>query len=378
MKKAIKILTVVILSAVFIYIGMEVAIHMIRTDAKKARLVNADIPVQTVATKVTTLTEVIGAGGEITPSSMINLTAKVSTTIKTITVDIGDLVTPEQILVEFDSELLEAAFNSARDNVKKAEAELKNSRVNLKRVSSLHAQEFISVVELENAKIGLDAKKAQYSEARYKMVQTRKDLENAILRSPISGIVIERPANSGEIPKYNQLLMTLARIDVVMMAANIAEEKIGEIHIGQKAEVTFNAFPEEIFRGEITKIDPVANPSTRTFRAYIKMANSDLRLKPGMTGFVRIKRKHTALAIPSISIINPVGIQESTIFVVEEDSRAHLRKIRIGVVADAMTEVISGISEGEKVVTVGHLYLKDGDKVITGSILGENIERKQK
>jgi len=157
--------------------------------------------------------------------------------------------------------------------------------------------------------------------------------------------------------------MKLGAIDTVLMAAKITEEKIHSAQLGLPAEVTFPAFPSETFQGKVFKIDPNIDPVTRTFTAYIQINNRDRRLKPGLSGFAHIQRTaKDVTAVPSIAIMNPSGDQAS-VFVVDRSGRAALRKVTLGIVVNAMTEVTSGLNEGEKVVTVGQLYLKENDKV---------------
>src|SRR5438874_13405986 len=147
--------------------------------------------------------------------------------------------------------------------------------------------------------------------------------------------------------------MKLGVLNTVLMAAKITEEKMHSVQLGLAADVTFPAFPSEVFKGTITKIDPNIDPITRTFTTYIKIENPDFRLKPGLSGFARIRRTaKDVLAVPSIAIMNPSG-EQASVFVVNSDSHATLRKIRPGIVVDAMTVVQEGLKEGEKVVTVG-------------------------
>jgi len=146
------------------------------------------------------------------------------------------------------------------------------------------------------------------------------------------------------------------------MGAKVTEEKIHSVELGLSAEITFPAFPAETFQGKVFKIDPNTDPVTRTFTSYIEINNPGFRLKPGLSGFARIHRTaKDVLAVPGVAVINPSGDQAS-VFVVNDDGRAELRKVRLGAVINAMTEVTGGLKEGEKVVTVGQLYLNENDK----------------
>jgi RND family efflux transporter MFP subunit len=157
--------------------------------------------------------------------------------------------------------------------------------------------------------------------------------------------------------------MKLGDIKTVLMAAKVTEEKIHSVQLGLSAEVSFPAFPAETFQGKVFKIDPNIDPVTRTFTSYIQVNNPDFRLKPGLSGFARIYRAaKDVLVVPSVAIINPTGDQAS-IFVVDNSGHAHLRKAGLGIVVNAMTEITGGLTQGEKVVTVGQLYLQQNDKV---------------
>jgi RND family efflux transporter MFP subunit len=168
--------------------------------------------------------------------------------------------------------------------------------------------------------------------------------------------------NPGENTQIGQPLFRLGTLENVLMMAEVAQEKVGSVTIGLRAEVGFDAFPGEIFRGEVVKIDPNTNPATHAFPAFIRIANPGLRLKPGLTGFTRIQRKKTTLAVPSIAVLNPVG-DHASVFIVDAGDRARQREIRTGVVGGGMVEVLAGVEEGEKVVTVGQLGLKEYDLV---------------
>ena len=188
-------------------------------------------------------------------------------------------------------------------------------------------------------------------------------LEHVRMRSPIDGIVLERLVNPDETTHNDQIVMKLGAIDKVLMAAKITEEKIHSVQLALPAEVTFPAFPSETFQGTVFKIDPNTDPATRTFTVYIQINNRDYRLKPGLSGFAHIHRTAKDVnAVPSVAIVNPSG-GPSSVFVVDRSGHATPRKVTLGIVVNAMTQVTSGLNEGEKVVTVGQLYLKDNDKV---------------
>jgi len=224
-----------------------------------------------------------------------------------------------------------------------------------------------SPLDVEKSEIALAEAREGLSKATVVLEEAKIEAENLEMRSPIDGIVLERLVNPAETTKRDQLVIRLGVLDPVLMAPKITEEKIHSVQLGLPAETSFPAFPGEVFEGKVVKIDPNIDAVTRTFTAYIEIRNPELRLKPGLSGFARIRRSATnSLAVPSVALINPTGDQAS-VFVVDGDGKAHLRKVRSGIVVNAMTEILDGLKEGEQVVTVGQLNLRENDKVHTTS-----------
>jgi RND family efflux transporter MFP subunit len=211
-----------------------------------------------------------------------------------------------------------------------------------------------------------DAREA-FAKSTLSLRQAEIDLEHVKMQSPIDGIVLERLVNPGEWTKPGQLVLKLGALNTVLMAPKLTEEKMHSVQLGLPAETSFPAFPGAVFRGKVFKIDPNIDPLTRTFTAYVEINNPDFLLKPGLSGFARIRRTaKDALVVPSIAVMDPSG-EQPVVYVVNDSNQANLRKVRSGIVANGLTEIISGLKEGERVITVGQFYLKENDKVHTTS-----------
>jgi RND family efflux transporter MFP subunit len=349
--------------------------HLIHTSSTVARKLGTPLPVRVAIAKQINLTETIGASGEVQPIAFLDLITSVSARVDKVVVDLGDIVAPKQELLQFDHELLNAAHTAAQSTLDQAIGDQQRAAQYLRRIAAIYQQGLLPKIQLEKAQAALDEANAKYSEAREKLVRARKDLQNTALTSPVPGIVMERLINDGETPRPYQKALTIGRIDHVLIMSNIAEERIEDISLGQAATVTLTAFPNDEFHGTVVKVKPVTDPKTRTFLVYTKVANPGLKLRPGLTTFTRFKRQHESLAVPSVSLINPTGIQESSIFVLENGSTARLRKVKVGVVAEGMTEIRSGLDRGAQVVVVGQLTLRDGDQVMIGDEFHELKEQ---
>lgn len=336
------------LGAVVAVVLALTAYRLTRTVQADARLVDLPQPVQTVPATVKVLRETIGAAGTIEPSMPVTLTAKVVSRVLEVPVDLGTVVRPGELLVQMDRRLFEANLETAR-------AAYDHAHKQLLRMKALTQRQFASAVDLEKAR-------TEEAAARDAMVRADIDLANTRIVSPVFAVVLERQTNPGEITKLDQHLIVLGMLDPVMMVAQVSEDKLGSVYVGMQSAIGTDAFPGVVFTGSVDKIDFRVNDATRTFAVYIRLANHNLRLTKGVTGYARLESTRMALAIPATAIMNPVG-DRSTVFVVTKDHRVHLREIRRGSVVDGMAEVPGGLQEGEQVVTVGQFGLRENDIV---------------
>ena len=341
----------------------KTVLHLIGTDTEKARLVHAPIPVETVPVRKQTLEEVIGGSGTVEQYNTVLLTTQIPARVLEVRVKIGDVIKTGDLLALWDDRLIQATLEANRQFVETSNIKIKGETRQVERYTALEKKHMGTPLDFEKAEIALADAREALAKATLGLRQAEIELEHVQMRSPIDGIVLERLVNPGETTHNDQIVMKLGDIKTVLMDAKVTEEKIHSVQLGLSAEVSFPAFPAETFQGKVFKIDPNIDPVTRTFTSYIEVNNPDFRLKPGLSGFARIYRAaKDVLAVPSVAIINPTGDQAS-IFVVDNSGYAHLRKVGLGIVVNAMTEITGGLTQGEKVVTVGQLYLQQNDKV---------------
>ena len=340
-------------------------IHVVDTTPSKARMLRAPAPVETVPVRRQDLNEVIGGSGSIEQAQTVQLTGQVSAQVLEVPVKIGDIVKKGDLLVRWDDRLILATLEANRAYVDSSNIKIKDQTRQVERYTALQQKNMGTPLELEKSEMSLADAKEALAKVTLSLRQAELDLEHVKMTAPLDGIVLERLVNPGENTHRDQIVIKLGSLSNVLLAAKIGEDKVHSAQLGLAAEASFPAFPGERFEGKVVKIDPNIDPVTRNFTAYVEIKNDDFRLKPGLSGFARIRRSaKDVLAVPSIAIMNPSG-EQASVFVVDSDNHATLRKIRPGIVVDAMTAVREGLKEGEKVVTVGQLYLNNNDKVRT-------------
>jgi RND family efflux transporter MFP subunit len=354
-----------VICAILGILVLGTVVHIINTTPSKARLIHAPTPVETVPVRRQDLNEVIGGSGSIEQAQTVQLTSQITAEVLEVPVKIGDIVKKGALLVRWDDRLIQATLEANRAYVEANKIKIQDESRQVARYQALQQKNMGTPAELEKSEMALADAKEALAKSTLSLRQAEIDLEHVKMVSPLDGIVLERLVNPGETTHREQVVMKIGSLNNVLLAAKISEDKMHSVQLGLPAEASFAAFPGEVFQGKVVKIDPNIDPVTRTFTTYVEIKNEDFRLKPGLSGFARIRREaKNVLVIPSIAILNPSG-EQASVFVVDERGHAVQRKIRPGIVVEAMTEVREGLREGEKVVTVGQMYLNNDDKVRT-------------
>lgn len=336
--------------------------YNLRFNQTPARLLARPLPVEVVPAKVSTMEETIGGSGEVLQHDTVNVTSRITSTADSVMVNIGDLLSQGKQIMKADSRAFEANLRAAEERLTAAKTSVEKATQGLLAERELQKKGLASALEIQQAEIALAQAKTAQGQAEADLVNAQLDVEFTVFKSPVNGIVLARFVNPSERIQVDQVLFQLGDLDQVYFLAQIPEEMVGYVKGTQSAEVIFPSFPGVRFAGTVEHIDPRTDPKTRTFTAYITIKNPDLKLKPGISGFARIKVQKVALAVPSTAIMNPVG-ENTSVFVVDSQSRAELVPVRVGLVAGGQTEILAGVEEGQPVVTVGSLYLKNHDKV---------------
>jgi len=327
---------------------------------QKGSSLGKSISIKVAQVEYSEIVESFIASSLIEPSSYVKIRAPLEGVISDIFCDIGDVITKNQELVKLENDELVSEYSVRQEIVRKNNDILENRKAELERMESLFARNLVAEDRLRTAKLAYDTANSDYEISKEQLSVAREKINKLTILSPIDGVVISVDANPGETIFLRNDILTTGVIDPVYAATSVSEIKFASIRLRQKATVVFDSYPDKEFTGEVEKIDSTIDPNMRTFKVYVKLSNSDGLFSTGMAGTVRFIQKRRALTIPSVSIINPAGLP--SVFVVS-DSTAHLRQIQVGIISEGKAEVISGLSEGEVVVTYGQLNLKDGDIV---------------
>ncbi len=198
-----------------------------------------------------------------------------------------------------------------------------------------------------------------------RLENTMQASKTLLLRSPVSGVVTHLNAFLGKNVMSGMNIYVIADLSKIWILGDIYEQDIDLVNLGQKAILTITSFPAQYVKKEITFIDYILDESARTVKVRFESDNFDFRLKPGMYGTVEIqKNMGKSLAIPEEAVIN-TG-ERKIVFVDKGHGYFEPRDIEIGFKAEQYYQVISGVSQGERVITSSQ-FLIDSESRLKGS-----------
>lgn len=251
------------------------------------------------------VTQVVSATGTLNPVRVVSVGTQVSGTVKKLYVDFNDQVRQGQVLLELDTDLMQARLQQSQAAFNSAAAKLKLAQAKAERLRDLFRQQYISRQELDEAEADLAASQAQAAQSRAQVQSDTINVANTVIRSPVSGIVIDRSVDQGQTVAASFQTPTLIKIaqDLSQMQINasFSEADLGRLKVGQAASFRVDAFPGESYQGTVRQIrlNPTTQQNVVTYDVIIDVANPELKLLPGMTAYVDIaldQRQNVLLA----------------------------------------------------------------------------------
>jgi RND family efflux transporter MFP subunit len=261
--------------------------------------------------------------------------------IDEIRVDVGDNVRAGQVLVTLDQTTL-----------KQQELNLATIEDNYNRMKPVHEVGGISDQQMTQLKNQLDLQREIVENLR----------KNSVIKSPISGVVTARNFEPGDL-FASMPILHIMQINQLKVMANVSETYYPNVKVGQKVNISVDIYPDEVFEGTVSRINPALDAATRTFGVEITIPNSNLRLRPGMyarTTFNMGQRE--SIMIDDVAVQKQAGSSERYVFVVK-DGVAEYRFVRDGRRVGNLIEIIDGLSAGEQVATTSFTRLANGKKV---------------
>ncbi len=314
-----------------------------KEESKTAR----PIPVEVTKVVRSSIEREIELVGTLQPWKEANLGAQTTGRVEKIFVEEGSFVKEGDLLFQMDdTQLIQAKlqYQLAKDNYE--------------RMKPLYENGSISQSQFDQVKANYES-----AEKSYNLLLT-----NTQFRAPFSGVVTAKKLNDGEVfllaPTGGApTILTIMQLNPLKLMLGISESDFNSVKVGQTVIIKTDIYPEKEFKGVINRTNPAINPTTRTFQAEVKISNEENLLRPGMfvRASVQIGSKE-GIIINRSAALKQLGSDAYYGFIVQ-NNKAKRVELKLGKEFNSVVEIVSGLSEGDYLVTKGQGLLKDGSAV---------------
>ena len=332
------------------------------------------LSLETAAVTRTDIHNSVTATGTVEPVTLVDVGTQVSGIIDKLYVDYNDHVKAGQLIAEMDKVTLESELEQAEAQLSSSKTEYEYRMKEYLRTEQLYKKELVSDAEYDEALYLYETAKNAYEQNKASIVGVRRNLGYATITSPIDGVVISRAVEEGQTVAAGfetPTLFTIANdLKDMQVVADVDEADIGYVAEGQRVEFTVDAYPDDVFTGNVkqVRLEATTESSVVTYEVVISASNPDLKLKPGLTANVTIYTldRQDVCAVPSkalrfvpdTELFSKLGLSVSgvpagtaasgTVWVVDGQTVRPV-SVSTGVTDGDVTEIISGIQEGELV-----------------------------
>ena len=287
--------------------------------------------------------EIVYATGTVEP----RIWAKVTPLLRERIVELcnceGEAVERGAVLARLDSRQAEAALAELRARQKFTAAEYE-------RIAALVERRVASEQALDRAR-------SELGQIQALLAGQETRLESYVLRAPVSGIVLRQDGEVGEVAEPGTVLFWVGEPKPLQVEAEVNEEDIPRVAVGQRAVLKADAFPDQALEAKVDSITPKGDPVAKTYRVHLSLP-ADTPLRIGMTVEVNVIARVVADAL-----LVPTGALRGSVLFVAEGGIARKREVKLGIRGAGSTQILEGLSEAERVIAPFPDDLADGAKI---------------
>lgn len=293
--------------------------------------------------------EKISLVGTLEADEAVEIKNEIAGVIESIGFDEGQSVQEGQMLFKIDADKLNASLAQAQ-------VSLGLAQTTFDRLSSLIKAGAVSQQEYDQAKSDLESGKAEID-------LIKAEVKETVINAAFSGVMGERKVSIGQFVNQGATLSYLIKHDPMKAEFRVPERYLGQLKEGQIIEVSVAPYPDERFSGQVYFIDPQIEEQTRTALVKAKIPNPDRKLRRGMFTNLDliVNVRNDALTVPEIALI--FSGDDVYVFAVDNDHKAQMKKVKVGIRMAGKAEIIEGISAGENVVVEGYQKIGPGSSV---------------
>jgi HlyD family secretion protein len=384
--------------------------------AKEEKEKEPEVSVQTTPAEKKDVSQIVTEEAVIFPVQQAAVAPKITSTIKQFLVQRGSKVKKGQLLAVLENADLSAAAQSSKGDFEQAEAaytttvgaslpqqiqkaeldaasaksgfdaqeKIYNSRKDLFQQGALprreldaaevalvqarsqndQAQRQLADLQRMGKQQALKSAQGQKLSAEGKYQGAKAQLSYSEIRSPIDGVVTDRPLYVGDLATANQPLLTVMDTSKLIAKGHIPQSEAAHLKVGNSAEVQVSGLDEPI-EGRVTLVSPALDPGSTTVEVWVEPKKPDPTLRPGITVHVAMSAKTAkdAIVVPAGSVFKNAEGAGDYVLLAGTDAKAHLRNVQVGIRNADAAQIVSGVKVGDPVITTGGYALPDGTKI---------------
>jgi len=382
---------------------------------KKEKEKEPVVSVQTTPAVRAAISQSVSTEGVVFPLEQATVAPKITSTVKKFLVQRGARVKKGQLLAELENADLSATAEASKGDYDLAEANYamtvgaglpqKIQKAELDAVSARAAFEAQQKIyesrkdllqqgaiprrDLEAAEVALAQARSQNEQAQKQLADLQRlgkeqELKSArgskesaegkyrnaaallsysLIKSPIDGVVTDRPLYEGDLATANQPILTVMNLSRLIGKAHIPQAEAAQLKVGNPAELTIAGLDEPV-KGRVSLVSPALDPGSTTVEVWVEAGKPDPALRPGMTVQVSMTAKTAtdAIVVPAAAVFRSEEAGDY-VLVAGSDGKAHQKKVQVGIRNKDAAQIVSGINAGDPVITTGGYGVPDGTQV---------------
>ena len=384
--------------------------------AKAEKEKEPEVSVQTTPAEKEDISQIVNADAVIFPLQQATVAPKITSTVKQFLVQRGSKVKKGQLMAVLENADLAAAAESSRGDYEQAQAaytttvaaslpqQIQKAQLDAASAKSafdaaekvynsrkdLFQQGALPRRELDAAEVALVAARSQNEQAQKLLADLQRigkeqalksaegqkqsfegkyhaaaaQLSYSEIKSPINGVVTDRPLYVGDVATANQPLLTVMDLSRLIAKGHIPQSEAAQLKAGNPAQLKVPGMDEPI-EGKVTLVSPALDPGSTTIEVWVEAKKANPNLRPGITVQVAMTAKTVkeAVVVPAAAVYkNPEG-NGNYVLVAGTDDKAHMKPVQLGIRNGEDAQIVSGINAGDPVITAGGYALPDGTKI---------------
>ncbi len=285
--------------------------------------------------------------GALIPEREATVRAQLSGSVVRTYAEQGQAARAGAVLARIDQAALQEPYLSARAGLASANNSNDIAQRELARSQKLLAAGAISERDIDVSRRNAIAARAALEDARARLATAQKQLGNATVTSPISGVVSERQASAGDVVQPGGALFTVVDPTSMRLEASVPADQLALVRVGVPVSFTINGYPDRQFLGRVTRINPTADPATRQVRIYVSIPNSGRTLVGGLFANGRIAATaHNGIAAP-VSAVDMRGTVPTVVRI--KNGKADRVQVQLGIRDEGSEriEILTGVQAGD-------------------------------